>query len=1077
VNPKYFLAFLLSTVVSAAEYRPVSVWTSAETPDVRTIDKMFDGDYTSHTVLLDDSRDSTREDVHPIHGSTPVTATFVVDLGELKPTRGIRMVAPKSWAYRSPMKVSAFACDDARGETNCRLLAECVELPPVASSGSAFVTWKPIQTRFVKVRILDSWNRDHSPGYSSGTIQYRVKDSDFRYRAFPPYQGWNGQMEFLTKTENYDKDFAGLGRFFNIQIAEVSVFDVLPDDYTQPNRVDQAFPRWRLRQDWLLQDYGPEWIDCFKSGDSNEIEKALCEKVLKECGASPEDERLGTLLKENAPGNDPCWAELYWSLCEARRAKRLAYLREQTSQIVYVKHCMIGGWTGKSSTEDVSDGEHDIHNSDFRPGSQLCLLTLNPDGTTTHRVLIEKPDGQIRDPNFSFDGNTLVFSMRENFVNDDFHLYTWEFDATGPKDEPRQITFSPIRNGQVIPCADIEPAFTAEGNLVFQSTRCGQQDDCWIQSSSNIYTARVDGSRIRRLGYEQVHTHYPQVMDDGRILYTRWEYLDRNHTFQQPLFTMNPDGTAQTEYYGNNSWFPCSILHARGIPGTTKVMGLISGHHVVQKGKLAIIDPSKGTQGDDGIEFIAGAAPDGSEGRQPSNVFCGQTWNKGQWLTKIDCFGQTGKQFQYPFPFDENHLLVTFLPEGSQYIKGPFNPPFGVWYMTADGERELLAYDPWISCSQSVARVARKIPMLRGSQVDLTQSFGKFYVQDIYFGPGLAGVERGTIKKIRVNAMEVRPTRIGNNYNRGMGGDTPVQMPPAIGGGTYDVKHVLGEVDVEEDGSCAFEVPANNAVYFQMIDEKGRCVQTMRSWSTLMPGETFACIGCHEDKRVVVPSKPTIASGKPAQKLKPVAGMEHPLLKRLETEGLTASVSNFLGVNAPRPLDPAAPSEGFSFPQRVQPILDRHCVQCHPGKDSNLDLTGTVEVEASAYRAFTKSYRALTAEGVSLSFIDEVQAFQKEHGKLPLTCWFHAQGPATMIPPYSAGSTRSRLMDYLEPSHYNVQLTDDEKKIIAVWIDLAVPFCGAYPEASLWDDTQKARFEYYQNKRVIFAEEELNQLK
>ncbi|MDO4582668.1 MAG: hypothetical protein Q4D62_01060 [Planctomycetia bacterium] len=1061
------------------EIRPVSAWTSAETPDVRTLDKVYDGDWSTHAVFLDDSRDGKSTQVHPPFGSTPVTATIVLDLGKVQPVSGIRMVSPISWAYRNAQRVTLFKCDDPEGKIHRQILKAHQELAPVASGNSAFVVWPEISARYIGIQIEDSWNKNHSPGYSSSAIQYDLKNSEFRYRAFPPYQGWNGAMAFLTQRENYDKDFAGLGKFFNIQIAEITCFCEKPFDFVEPNPPELPFPEARLHRDWILQDYGFRWIDCFRSGKNAEIEKGMLAKVLASGACSEEiTTRMNQLLVENIPGNDPRWKELYFQACWERRAFRLKYLREKTKEIVYVKHCVLGGWTGKSSTEELSDGEHDIRNSDWRPGSQLCRITWDDNGKLRHEVLLEKPNGLIRDPNFSFDGNTLVFSMRDNFVNDDYHLYLMDMETL----RIRQITFSPEVNGKIIPCADIEPAFTAEGNLVFQSTRCGHQDDCWIQSASNIYTCDRNGLFMRRLAYDQVHTHYPQVLDDGRIIFTRWEYNDRNHTFQQPLLTMNSDGTAQTEYYGNNSWYPCSLLHARGIPGTNKVIALVSGHHVVQKGKLAIIDPSRGTQGDAGIEFVAGAAPDGTEGRQQSNVFTGQKWEKGKWLTYIDCFGQTGKQYQYPYAFDETRYLVTFLPEGCQYIKGPFNPPFGIYWMTSDGERELLAFDPTISASQAVPRIVRKTPPLRGSQVDLKQSFGRYYVQNVYWGEGLKDVPPGTIRKLRVVALEFRPTRIGWNFNRGMGGDTPVQTPPSIGNGSYDVKHVLGEVDVESDGSCFFEVPANNAVYFQLLDAQGRCVQTMRSWSTLMPGETFACLGCHEDKRQVgdvSQSKATLAMGKAPQKLQPSAGFFHPLLERLEKEGLLANINNYLGVNQPRKIDAHAPTEGFSFSQRIQPILDKHCISCHPGKPegSMLNLTGAfAEMENTSLRSFSHAYKTLTEEGRMISCPEELHDFQEKYGKLPLTCWYHAQGPATMLPPYAAGSTQSRLMAYLEPSHYNVQLSEEEKRTIACWIDLAVPFCGAYPQANLWSAEQKERYRYYQEKREIFARQELDGL-
>ena len=207
-------------------------------------------------------------------------------------------------------------------------------------------------------------------------------------------------------------------------------------------------------------------------------------------------------------------------------------------------------------------------------------------------------------------------------------------------------------------------------------------------------------------------------------------------------------------------------------------------------------------------------------------------------------------------------------------------------------------------------------------------------MQDVYEGPGLAGIPRGTAKKLRVVALEYRVARMGYGQNGGECETGLCQTPISLNSGSWDVKHVLGEVDIEADGSCSFEVPAHTPVYFQVLDAKGYTIQSMRSWSTLQNGERFSCIGCHENKmdagaQTPTTRKTTMALSKPIQKLKPFAGKEHPLVRRLASQSWLDSVENYLGVNAPRSLDADAPVDGFSFVQEIQPIFDRHCVSCH----------------------------------------------------------------------------------------------------------------------------------------------------
>ncbi|MDO5582412.1 MAG: hypothetical protein Q4G69_14915, partial [Planctomycetia bacterium] len=649
------------------------------------------------------------------------------------------------------------------------------------------------------------------------------------------------------------------------------------------------------------------------------------------------------------------------------------------------KHSVIGAGTMLGGTEYLTDTQYMDPNPDFRPGSQLCQLTIHPNGSITNEILLETKEGFIRDPNLSFDGKTLVFSMRKNHKDDDFHLYSMTLDQR----KPTQITFSAkLPDGTPLPCGDTEPCFTPSGNIIFQSTRCEQIIPCWKNKTSNLYTCRPDGSKMYRIGFDQVNTFYPQVMSDGRILFTRWEYNDREAGRIQSLFTMNEDGTSQLAYYGNSSRYPNSLLHGREVPDSRKVLALVSGHYALHKGKLALIDRRKGTEGDSGIEYVAGSSPEGTPGRWQSKIIGDvrfSSWNQQM------MFGQIGAQYQSPWPFDEENYLTGYLPEGSPNSKGPFEPGFGVYFMTAEGDRELLAFDPTTSCGQAIPVAARPCPPSRKSTVDHRHSFGQFFIQNIYLGMGIPHVPKGTIKKLRVVALEYRPCLVGGEGRTEIPKDSRYAKYAKPNGssahtvisinGSWDVKHVLGEADIEDDGSCYFEVPANNAVYFQLLDDRGRAVQTMRSWTVLMPGEMLSCVGCHENKNdvgVKTANTRAIAGQKPVQKLKPIPGTApHPLLVRLEKAdaagtGLLSNADNYLGVNQPRVVDNPK-TEGFSFVNNIQPILDRHCVSCHSGKADSADKGKTSgfslrgdDVQRTSpgwLRNFSRSYITLTNNG------------------------------------------------------------------------------------------------------------------
>ena len=503
-----------------------------------------------------------------------------------------------------------------------------------------------------------------------------------------------------------------------------------------------------------------------------------------------------------------------------------------------------------------------------------------------------------------------------------------------------------------------------------------------------MFVMSGEGKQMRRVGFDQVNTNYPQVHpQSGLVTYTRWEYNDRGQIFPQPLFQMYPNGAHQTVYYGNNSYFPTSILHARGIPHTGKVLAVLSGHHTHQQGKLAIIDPMQGMQETSGVTLVAPV-------QKPVGVI------------KIDQYGQKGDLWQYPYPLDEGNYLVTFKPKGEKR--------FGIYFMNSKGESVLLASDPDISCNQAMPLASRPLPPLATSFTDWRKKTGAYTIQDIYHGPGLEGVARGTVKKLRVVALDFMATDIGRKH-----GPSTISDLAA-----WDVKRVLGETPVYKDGSAAFEVPGRTPVYFQAIDGNGHVVQTMRSWSTLMPGEVFGCIGCHENKNEAPASRSMTLAMK--------AGM--------------------------RPIDPFydVSNKGFSFPIMIQPILDAKCVQCHKGDAAQplLDLRATPVWDPKARKFWNGAYHALVSTdrpAKPSNDTDQVLGLVSEHSRY--LNWISRWSVPTLISPYSHGSSHSPLVDLLEKGHKQVKLTQEEMDKISCWIDLAIPHSGAWTEGMTPEDT------------------------
>jgi len=616
-----------------------------------------------------------------------------------------------------------------------------------------------------------------------------------------------------------------------------------------------------LLYDWQLQDHGRDVKACFTSKAGAAVESAMLSRVLDELGGAGGAFRaeMGRLAEQKVPGADGRWRELYVRACRARRARRLRPLLASCARIVFTKHYNLGG-SHYAYTEGQSDAQAE---RSFRAGTALCVLELDAGGGTV-RTLLADAHGVIRDPDVSYDGKRILLAWKKSNRQDDYHLY--EMDAATGK--VRQLTFG-------LGFADYEGAYLPSGDIIFNSTRCVQIVDCWWTEVSNLYTCDKDGRFLRRLSFDQVHTNFPTVTEDGRVIYTRWDYNDRGQVYPQPLFQMNTDGTCQTELYGNNSWFPTTVLHARAIPGTQRLLAVLSGHHCHQRGKLAVLDPTVGQQEAAGAQLVAPI-------RETKAV-------------RVDAYGQSGEQWQYPYPVTETEFLVTYDPHENtnrRYVR-----PFGIYFQDVSGRRELLAWDEKISCNQPIPLAPRKRPRLRPSAVNYRRKTGVYYVKDVCAGPGLAGIERGVVKRLRVVALEYRAAGIGSNGSGGPAGGAMASTPVSVRNGTWDVKRVLGSVAVREDGSAMFTVPARTPVYFQLIDDRGRAVQSMRSWSTLQPGETFSCVGCHEPKSEAPGAPPAV------------------------TQALAAGPARLEGFYGP--------PRGFSFPKEVQPILDRHCIRCH----------------------------------------------------------------------------------------------------------------------------------------------------
>ena len=762
--------------------------------------------------------------------------------------------------------------------------------------------------------------------------------------------------------------------------------------------------KFPYRIDWIMQDSSKN-IRGLLSSDKilqQQAEIMLLNNTLK----SLNDKKYIKKIKQTKNSQERF--ELYFELCAERRRQRLQNLYKKSPEILYIMRRPVQP-SFYAYTEGQSDAQSERH---FMPNSSLQKVSFSNEniyGTTS--TLLKDPKGAIRDIDVSYDANKIMFAWKKSDYQDDFSIYEMNF---ANNNKITQLT------GQgTLGVADYEARYLPNEKIIFNSTRCVQTVDCWKVEVSNLYTADSNGKNIIRLGYDQVHTNYPTVTNEGTIIYTRWDYNDRGQLFPQPLFQMNPDGTNQTEFYGNNSYFPTVIAHARMLPNSHKVLAVLHGHHTWQAGKIALINRERGTQEAAGVEFVAPM-------RKATAV-------------KVDKYGQDADLFRHPFPITNTEFIVAYSPLSARDVGGRGRIRFGLYYFDFKGNRELLVPpNKDLSVNTPIPLAKRQRPPIKPSRVDYSKPMGTYYLHDIYYGPGLKGVKRGTIKKLRVVKIEYRAAYVGHNSNQGEAGSALVSTPVATGNGTWDPKEILGETPVYADGSAMFKVPANTPVYFQCIDVNGNVAATMRSWSTLMPNEYFSCIGCHEDKN----------------QAPPVKGVS------LAMQSGAKNLQSFYNVKG-----------GFSYLKYVQPILDINCISCHNGENKNdegkllLDLRGTIVTDdKSAKRKWSRSYLNLTS-----SYLRYNKYFSTGNNKL--VNWITSQSRPSMLPPYYKGAAESKLIKMLRNKHNDITLSKKDLNIISAWIDLGVPFSGDYVEANDWSKSELDLYIKFQRKRERYANE------
>ncbi len=678
----------------------------------------------------------------------------------------------------------------------------------------------------------------------------------------------------------------------------------------------------------------------------------------------------------------------------ARQAKRKLFFRDPRlaplERVLFAKHHPL----------QPSHNYSEHLDSLFVSGGGICMLEVPRDAEgrleparAVTQTLFDGSAGIVRHPVADFEARTIYFAYRPEKPEvagwkPYWHLMSMRSDGSGL----RQLTEGPYH--------DFDPAPLPDGDLGFMSTRCQARFLCWEPQAYVLYRMRPDGSGLRRLSFANLSEWDPAVMRDGRILWTRSEYLDKGADFGHTLWAIRPNGDHPELVFGNNT--PYCYGHGREVPESQEIVCTIISHGDHQ-GPIALINPGKGPFDTASLTSIT---PDTRPQYQMDRSH--------------------HETFRDPEPISRDHFLVTHSPGRRSH--------WGLYVIDRFGNRELLYLDPLISSKRpTLLRVQPRPPVLEENTDPALaqQGLGRFTVQNVYEGLG-GTVARGQAKYLQVSQEVPAPleklacgefrdshpsfqdfyatpihlvtgprvtytTRTANAlqphaFRQGSAAPAAEGLAAVTernGWPSYVAKAVLGTAPIAEDGSANFTAPAGKVLYFHLLDENFNELQRMRSVVQLQPGEQRSCIGCHDARPEAPLRQAGVALTQPAQSLTP----------------------------------PPWGTGAFDYERIIQPILDGNCVRCHDTKsEAKLDLRGVRDAQR-----VPASYRSLIAGGY-------VHYFDWHYGSRH----FKAE-------PLSFGARHSRLFkDLTAKQHESVSLKPNEMRALKAWVDLNCPLWPDY---------------------------------
>jgi hypothetical protein len=753
---------------------------------------------------------------------------------------------------------------------------------------------------------------------------------------------------------------------------------------TQARSPDEASEL--LRRDWLYQIGG----NAGSENILNEISstRELADRIAaRHPGKINFDAERAVLGKFEAEVRELDGADtaLYFRVREVKRTIMLANPVLDFDSLVFIDRPYPQG------SEWNHETRHRLGYMNVPGGRLLVLKGLGPDGKL--RQLMPQPPlhGNFWRFDLSFDASkALVCFMPHNEKS--FHIYEMNVDGSGL----RQLTDGPFD--------DLDPIYLPGGeHIIFSTTRGHTYVRCMPPTNAYIL-ARADrnGKNIYLISANMEPDYLPSLLEDGRVLYSRWEYTDKPLWRAVGLWTVNPDGTQVNTVWGNQSVWPDLMKDARAIPGSGRIIFTGSAHHNWFAGSVGIIDPTKGFNFPDGLTKVTSDVSWPESGDGPVDPVESPRYPRVVSNTTNFPFTSSGlyRAYYSPYPLSEEDFLVS----------ADRNGKFVLYLMDVHGNRELIFEgehhifyaQPLRPRPEPQALTDRVVWPAREDR--LAPADGVIFSSNVYDGapPELLGRAR------HLRILNIDPKTYTYWYKRPYLSTGPVISAVQSEG----VKRILGTVPIEEDGSVAFHAPSGTALHFQLLDERGRALQTMPSFVNVMPGESRGCLGCHESH-----------SRTPSHKLGALAMARAPQ----------------------RITPPSWGDETVSFPRFVQPVLDRHCAQCHQGDGEArkvVDLT-----DRPGFLIFSAPYMLLTGNPAW------GQAYRKPENPPPgfgyadmlMIEGYDQRDPKAYRtpPPMTALSYRSRLIHLASSGeHHGVHVDGEDLERLIAWVDAMAPYRG-----------------------------------